>query len=220
MSQGVYTSAAVAGRRTLARGVRADLRAPLGVATLCALALALVWALAEFVPGARVRDGVALHDFTALSRPAVDGVARTLVHALNPLPLALWGAALICIALARRSPRTALAVAGVIGFAQITAEALKPLLSRPRAYVGPDSWPSGHSTAALALAAAVVLVAPRRLQPVAAAAGVAFAAAVGCALLILGLHMPSDVLGGYLVAALWSALVVAALRVAERRRPA
>ena len=31
--------------------------------------------------------------------------------------------------------------------------------------------------------------------------------------------MPSDVLGGYLVAALWMALAVAALRAGERVRP-
>ena len=46
-----------------------------------------------------------------------------------------------------------------------------------------------------------------------------FAVAVGCALLILAWHMPSDVLGGYLVAALWTALAVAALRAADRRWP-
>jgi len=38
--------------------------------------------------------------------------------------------------------------------------------------------------------------------------------------LILAWHMPSDVLGGYLVAALWTALAVAALRAADRRWPA
>jgi membrane-associated phospholipid phosphatase len=32
--------------------------------------------------------------------------------------------------------------------------------------------------------------------------------------------MPSDVLGGYLMATLWAALAVAALRFAERRWPA
>ncbi len=35
--------------------------------------------------------------------------------------------------------------------------------------------------------------------------------AVGVALLILAWHMPSDVLGGYLLGALWIALAVAGL---------
>jgi membrane-associated phospholipid phosphatase len=57
------------------------------------------------------------------------------------------------------------------------------------------------------------------MRPVVAIVGAAFAIAVGCALLILAAHMPSDVLGGYLVAILWTALAVAGLRAAERRWP-
>jgi membrane-associated phospholipid phosphatase len=57
------------------------------------------------------------------------------------------------------------------------------------------------------------------LRRVVAAVGGVYAVAVGCALLILAWHMPSDVLGGYLVAILWAALAVAGLRAAERRWP-
>jgi membrane-associated phospholipid phosphatase len=45
--------------------------------------------------------------------------------------------------------------------------------------------------------------------------GALLAAAVGCALLILAWHMPSDVLGGYLLATLWAALAVAMLRAGQ-----
>ena len=79
------------------------------------------------------------------------------------------------------------------------------------------SWPSGHSTAAAALVLCAVLVSPARLRPLVAALGGMFALAVGCSLLILAWHMPSDVLGGYLLAALWVALAVAGLRVRARR---
>jgi membrane-associated phospholipid phosphatase len=57
-----------------------------------------------------------------------------------------------------------------------------------------------------------LLVLPARLRPPAAALGALFAAAVGCSLLILAWHLPSDVVGGYLVAALWASLAVAGLR--------
>ena len=60
---------------------------------------------------------------------------------------------------------------------------------------------------------------PADLRPLVSGIGAAFAAAVGCSLLILAWHMPSDVFGGYLVAALWMALAVAGLRAAERRWP-
>src|SRR5438270_928921 len=122
----------------------------------------------------------------------------------------------------------ALRIAGLcllaLALAPLTADALKPLLAHPHAsagavHIAPASWPSGHSTAALALALCAVLVAPRRARPLVAVAGGAFALAVGCALLIRAWHMPSDVLGGYLVAVLWMALALAGLRAAERRWP-
>jgi membrane-associated phospholipid phosphatase len=159
-----------------------------------------------------------------LSRPHLDSVANLLIHALEPLPLAAWGVALVLAALVRGRPRIALAVIAVIGLSQLTTEALKPLLAHPHLHVhgthiGAASWPSGHSTAALAVAMSAVLVAPARRRPLVAAAGIAFALAVGCSLLILAWHLPSDVLGGYLVASLWTALTIAALRAAERRWP-
>ena len=96
-------------------------------------------------------------------------------------------------------------------------------VEHPRAgsvFIGPASWPSGHATAATALALSVVLVVPPRLRPVTAVLALLFIAGVGISLLILAWHMPSDVLGGYLMAALWMALAVAGLRAAERRWPA
>ena len=41
-----------------------------------------------------------------------------------------------------------------------------------------------------------------------AAVGAVFALAVGVALLVLAWHMPSDVVGGYLLATFWAALGV------------
>lgn len=106
--------------------------------------------------------------------------------------------------------------------APLTAETLKPLLAHTHAlpggyWVTAASWPSGHATAATALAMCAVLVAPRRLRPTVAALGALFAAAVGFSLLVLAWHLPSDVLGGYLVGALWTALAVAGLRAAKAR---
>jgi membrane-associated phospholipid phosphatase len=197
---------------------------PLGVAGLCLLALALIWVVAQLVPAAHLRDAVALRDFTLLSRPHVDAAANFLIRLLEPALFILWGAALVSVALARRRPRVAVAVAAVMGLAPFTSETLKPLLAHPHAqvgdvHIGPASWPSGHSTAALALVLCAVLVTPARLRLLVAAVGGVFAVAVGCSLLILAWHMPSDVLGGYVVAALWMALAVAALRLAERRWP-
>jgi membrane-associated phospholipid phosphatase len=202
--------------------VRSSAMAPLRVAGLCALALALTWVVAALVPATHVKDAVALYDFTLLGGPRIDDLMNALLHLLDPPLYTLWGAVLVGVALARHRPRVALAVALVLSLAPLTAETLKPLLAHPHARVGVSeitaaSWPSGHATAATALALCAVLVAPRRLRPMLAAVGATFAAAVGVSLMILAWHLPSDVLGGYLLGTLWLALALAALRAAEAR---
>jgi len=198
--------------------------AALGVAALCLVALAATWIVAELVPAAQVKDSAILNHFVLLGRPGVDSVANALLHVLDPLPFILWALVLVAVALVRRRPRVAVAVALVMSLAPLTAETLKPLLAHPHVQIGlahidAASWPSGHATAALALVLCAVLVAPARLRPLVTGVGLAFGAAVGCSLLILAWHMPSDVLGGYLVASLWIALAVAGLRATDRRRP-
>jgi len=192
------------------------------VAGLCAAALTLTWVVAALVPATHVKDAVALYDFTLLGRPRVDDLASVLLHLLDPLLYTLWGVLLIAVALGRRRPRAAFAVALVLGLAPLTAEALKPLLAHPHARIDGSeitaaSWPSGHATAAAALALCAVLVAPQRLRPTVAMLGAMFAAGVGFSLLLLAWHLPSDVAGGYLLGTLWAALAVAGLRATEAR---
>jgi membrane-associated phospholipid phosphatase len=193
-------------------------------AALCVLGLALTWVLAALVPVVHWRDAVALNDFTELGRPRIDRFANGLLRLLDPLRYTLWALLLVAVALVRRRPRVALAVAIVLPAAPLSAEVLKPLLAHPHAYagyawVGAASWPSGHATAAMTLVLCALLVAPHRLRPTIAVLGGAFTIAVGFSLLILAWHMPSDVLGGYLLAALFGSLALAALRAAEQRHP-
>jgi len=196
----------------------------LGIAMLCLLGLAATWCVAALVPAAHARDARTLYDFTLLNRGSVEGVANGLLDMLGTLTATIWACLLVAIALWRRRPRVALAVALVMALAPLSAEALKPLLAHSHAvvdgiYINAASWPSGHATAALTLAFCAVLVAPVRMRPAVLALGLVFAAAVGFSLLILAWHMPSDVLGGYLLASLWISLTVAALRATERRWP-
>jgi membrane-associated phospholipid phosphatase len=220
----VYTAGAMPPRRAVVEREPARASGALILAGLCLLGLALVWVVAELVPAVQFKDALALHEFTLLARPRIDRPAEFLLHLLDPLPFVLWGTALVAIAIARERPRVALAVVGGVAGAPRPPPTLKPLVAHPHVQIGlvhidAASWPSGHSTAALALALSAVLVAPARLRPLVAGVGVAFALAVGCSLLMLAWHMPSDVLGGYLVASLWMALAVATLRAADRRWP-
>jgi membrane-associated phospholipid phosphatase len=191
------------------------------VACLCVVGLVLTWVLAELVPITHVKDAVALYDFTRLNRPLVEVPANALLDLLYPPFFAVWGIVLVVVALRRRLPWVAVAVAVVLPLAPFTAELLKPLLAHPHAQLGPKyivnaSWPSGHATAALTLAWCALLVAPPARRLLVATLGIAFAFAVGVALLVLAWHMPSDVLGGYLLATFWGALAFAVLRAFER----
>jgi membrane-associated phospholipid phosphatase len=201
-----------------------DPRGPLALAGACVLALAAIWSIAALVPAAHMKDAVALYKFTTLDQPQLETVAKFLLHMMDASLFILWGIALIAVAIARERPRVAFAVLVVLALAPLTSEQLKPLLAHSHDQVGyvtinAASWPSGHSTAAAALALCAVLVAPARLRPIVGALGAVFVLAVGASLLMLAWHMPSDVLGGYVVAALWMALAVAGLRIAERLRP-
>jgi membrane-associated phospholipid phosphatase len=195
---------------------------PLGIALLCLAGLAATWVVAALVPITHAHDASALYDFTRLGRPRVDLLANDLLHLLDPGRYTLWALALVALALLGRRPRLALAIAVVLALAPLSAEILKPLLAHPHAYAGlkditAASWPSGHSTAAMTLALCAVLVAPIPLRPLLAALGTCFVFGVGLSLLILAWHMPSDVVGGWLLAGLWVSLAVAAVRAAERR---
>jgi membrane-associated phospholipid phosphatase len=188
----------------------------LWAALLCVFAMAITWTLASLVPAVHWRDAIVLNDFTKLERPGVDRLANDLLHLLDPLLYTVWALSLVAVALLRGRPRVALAIAVVLPAAPGIAELLKPLLAHPHDGVGwqwvsPASWPSGHATAAMTLMLCALLVTPHRLRPLVAALGCAFAVAVGCSLLILAWHMPSDVLGGYLLATLCVLLAIVAM---------
>jgi membrane-associated phospholipid phosphatase len=134
-------------------------------------------------------------------------------------------AIVVVMALLRRRPRVAVTVGLIMLGANVTTQVLKPLLAAPRGSAfGPldptvGTWPSGHATAVMSLALCVVIAAPPRLRPYAGAAMAAFAIAVCYSFLELGWHFPSDVLGGFLVAATWTLLGAAALWWLDARRP-
>jgi membrane-associated phospholipid phosphatase len=193
----------------------------------CAVAAVAVWAAAFDWGAARRLDASALRGFVGLGLPSVEAPANAMAHLADPIPFGLLGLALMAVALYRGRPRLALAVPAVLLAANVTTQVLKPLLADPRACscagdstIAAAAWPSGHATGAMSLALCAVLVLPPRLRPTAAVFGALYALGVSYALLTLGWHFPSDVLGAYLVAAFFTLLAVAGLRAADARWPA
>jgi undecaprenyl-diphosphatase len=80
------------------------------------------------------------------------------------------------------------------------------------------AFPSGHSANAMAVWLAVALLAaPERLRVPAVAAALAVALLVGLSRLVLGVHWPSDVAGGWALGAACTLLLV---RLADGTSPA
>jgi hypothetical protein len=73
------------------------------------------------------------------------------------------------------------------------------------------NWPSGHTTAAMTLALCAVVAVPPAWRAATALAGATFAVAVAYATLALTWHYPSDVLAGFLLAALGVSAALAVL---------
>jgi membrane-associated phospholipid phosphatase len=185
------------------------------------MTLAYSWAPAEWL------DGNALSGFVAARDSAVSHFANVFAWVCNPGPYALLVLPVLAYALIKRSPRRAAAAALLLLGANVSSQVLKPLLAHHRDLSAwpnltqPSSaaFPSGHTTAAMSLAFAAVLVAPRAYRPIVATIGGAFALAVSVSILVLNWHYPSDVVGGQLLACTWCLVALAALRWSEARWP-
>jgi membrane-associated phospholipid phosphatase len=187
--------------------------------------LVLTWWLAFHVGPFKSADQSIFRGFYGLHRGAIPRIAYDIARLCNPKPFFFLATVPVTVALVRRRWRLAVTVGVILLGASCTTELLKPLLAAPRPSalfggqdpVGGVSWPSGHATAAMSLALTCVLAAPGRLRPTVAALGAAFAVAVSYSFLALGWHYPSDVFGGYLVAATWTLLGVGAMLASDAR---
>ena len=129
----------------------------------------------------------------------------------------------LAIPLARRRWLPLAAAVAVIVGANVTTQVLQEqtygdrhVLLMPRAY-----WPSGHTTAVVSVALALLLGVPKPLRPLAAAAVVVAAGVMGWAVVVVATHLPSDVVAAVFVCGVWASLAVAGLvAVADRRSPA
>jgi membrane-associated phospholipid phosphatase len=127
------------------------------------------------------------------------------------------------IALIRQRWLLALQVTVLVGGANVTTQVLKyAVLDRPDLAdtmgAANNSLPSGHTTVAASVAAALVLVVPRQARPTVAVLAAGYAAATGVATMIGGWHRPSDVVAAMTVVLAWSGLtmIVTALAGPER----
>ena len=196
------------------------------LSTLAVLACALVYVVALGTSWGLDADARALPKGTTGEAWARAHVAlRRAIDTIHVGTLALAAATTAFVALRRRrGDLAAVAIASLAG-AAATTHVLKPLLAHAdplggeRARWLDASYPSGHATAAMSLALAAVIVAPRNWRPWISLAAAVYAASVGVGLVLRFAHYPSDVVGGYLVAGAWAA-AMSAIALARREHGA
>ena len=153
--------------------------------------------------------------------------ALSLLRASSPSlgePTVLIGAGIVCAALAvaRGSPPSPMVLLAIVAIGRALSEAQKYWIARARPDLEPhlvavktSSFPSGHATSSMIfyLTLALVLTAGTRWHRVAAGGAILLSLLIGASRVMLGVHWPSDVIGGWAFGMLW---VLLTLRLAHR----
>ena len=201
-----------------------NVKAPLFAAFACAVLIVPLAVLAYSFDPVETVDRNLLFD---LRREAgfghVFGAAFVNLGDLAALLVMLAAVCLIGLGFGRR--REVLVAIVVVAGANVTTQVLKGVLEHARTKAfergwelpWPDSFPSGHTTAAASIAVALLLVVPAGYRLLAAGVGLGLTGVVGLSVVILGWHYPSDVFGAFLVVGTWGFCALAYLRQRRER---
>ncbi len=167
------------------------------------------------------------------ARPGAVALSIAVTDVGSPIAVDVFTAVAVVVLLLRHRVRDAAYLLLVRVAALAVETGLKNALARPRPDVHPlttaagFSFPSGHTAGTTALCASLLVVLfpvlHRRGRAVAVVATVALSLAVAASRVLLGVHFPSDVIGGLLagslVALTAAALVLPPLRSEAARHP-
>lgn len=174
----------------------------------------LAWAYPNF-PG----DERALRSVQSLETNSLDAIASWL-DAMGELPVvaALMGGVILALFFMGRRADAAMVAMGAILLA--VGQALKLAIGRARPeqlVAGAESsgfaFPSGHSVYAMLFGGLLILFASQLIRPswprrLAQAGVAAWVVAMGASRVYLGVHWPSDVIGGFMFGAISLTLII------------
>ncbi|WP_448221299.1 phosphatase PAP2 family protein [Gordonia iterans] len=172
--------------------------------------IAVYWAAVRTYTGQRV-ENAALRGSYQVNADELSA-ADTALASLTVTSLAVAVAVLAVIGWVRGGMRLAAVAVGVVGGAALLTEGLKNyVLTRPHLVDSPQQWlhnsfPSGHTTVATAVACATLIVVPWRWRTVAMLVVTAWTVGVGAYTVIARWHWLSDTLGADAVALLAASL--------------
>jgi undecaprenyl-diphosphatase len=185
------------------------------------VALAAIW-LAMLLLGGGPLDRSIYEALYAGHRPGLIAVAQAFTDLGEPTWLIGAGvAAALWLWWAGRL-RLALVLTAIVLVGRGLSEAQKYWIARVRPEIEPhlvvvktSSFPSGHATSSMifGLTLALALASGTRWRGVAVAGAILLSLLIGTSRVMLGVHWPSDVIGGWAFGMLW---VLLTLRLAER----
>ncbi|KAA1424855.1 phosphatase PAP2 family protein [Mumia zhuanghuii] len=172
------------------------------------------------------RDGQRLDQSAMEAVYARRDALEQLLSVLGYLSIGTMAAAMVVLAamavLRRRFAAAFGAVVLLVG-ANVTTQLLKrAILERPDYSYGwhVNSLPSGHTTAAISLVLAALLVAPIALRWLVVMGGTGVVVLTGVSTVVAGWHRPADVLAALAVGLIWGAGVVLVLALRRGGPPA
>lgn len=187
--------------------------------------LAALW-LVMLLQGRGSLDRAVYQALYAGGYPGLVAVARTLTALGDPTFLIAAGVGCALWLWYAGRGRLALVLIAVTMIGRGLAEVQKYSIARARPELEPhlvvvrtSSFPSGHAASSMIffLTIALALTAGSRWHRPAALAAMILSLLIGSSRVMLGVHWPSDVIGGWAFGALW---VLVALRLAKRLFPA
>lgn len=189
------------------------------VAGVSAVGVGLLWRVfVDTVPGQQVER--LAFDGALFGRTHLWSTAHGVLDVVSIWFIALALAVAAAVALVRRRWELAVQVGVLVAGANLTTRILKTIvLHRPDlglGRTGDNTLPSGHTTAAASVSAALLFVVPPRARPWVAVLGAGYTAATGVSTLIGRWHRPSDAVAAALVVLAWTAVACA---LATRRGP-
>ncbi len=196
-------------------------RAPSLRVVIAAALLALLW-FSMLTVGARPADDAILRAIYAGGYPMLVGIARTFTFFGGAVFLIALGFAFALLLWREGRGRYGLVVIAVTLVGRGLVEAQKYGIARLRPEdevhlvpVSTPSFPSGHAASSMIvyLTLALVFASGTRWKWPAVAAALVLSLCIGLSRIMLGVHWPTDVIGGWAFGMLW---VLLALPLAER----
>jgi membrane-associated phospholipid phosphatase len=193
---------------------------PLFVAALAAAGVAAIYRVfIRTITGQAVDTG-ALNGADVNHAKVVEVLSRTL-NGTTGVSLVLVCLAAAAVGVIRRRLDLAVAAGVLVLGANLSTQLLKTHVHRPNldGFPAPNSFPSGHTTAAASVAFALILALPHAIRGMVALIGAGYVTVIAVATVWAEWHRPSDTVAGLLVALAWGGLVTAALRAHRLRVP-